>query len=196
MLKKLSLIALSAISAFAMHSAEININDKDLELRANIDLGQFNSTVEPDTTFVGFTYLNGNDDNANANISGYAEASFLMKREIQDSGVIFGIGIKSNYTKVRNESFMSIPLGLEVGYTLPVDIPVVFGAKIYYAPESLSFSNAESFLEYRTDVSIEVIEKGSLILGYRNIDTNIEISNTTIDANYNESAYFGFRFAF
>jgi hypothetical protein len=31
MLKKLSLLALSAASAFAMHTAEININNKDLE---------------------------------------------------------------------------------------------------------------------------------------------------------------------
>ena len=197
MLKKLSLVALSAISAFAMHSAEININDKDLELGVNFDLGQVNETVEPNTTFLGLRYLNASDENANKDISGYGEASFLMRREIQNSGVIFGIGVKTNYTKVEDSTFMSIPLGVEAGYTLPISIPVIFGAKVYYAPESLSFSDAESFLEYRVDASIEVIEKGSLIFGYRNIDTNIETTNHyVIDANYNESVYFGFKFAF
>ena len=194
MLKKLSLVALSAISAFAMHNAEININDKDLELGVGFDLGQFNDTVEPNTTFLGIRYLNASDENANANISDYAEASFLMKRRVQNSGVIFGIGLKTNYTKVRDEIFMTIPLGLEAGYTLPISLPVIIGAKVYYAPQSLSFSEAESFLEYRADFSVEVIEKGSVILGYRNIDTNIE--NSYRDINYNESFYFGFKFNF
>ena len=194
MLKKLSLVTASVVSAFAMHTAEININDKDLELGVNFDLGQVNDTVEPNTTFIGVRYLNGSDDNANTDISGYAEASFLMKREVQDSGIIFGIGLKTNYTKVQGSSYVTIPLGLEAGYTLPVAVPVIFGAKVYYAPQSLAFSKAESFLEYRADVSIEVIEKGSVILGYRNIDTNIETLNR--DVNYNESFYFGFKFAF
>ena len=197
MLKKLSLVALSSVAAFAMHSAEININDKDLEFGVNLDLGQVNNTVEPNTTFVGFRYLNASDDNANADINAYGEASFLMKREMQNSGVIFGIGMKTNYTKVQGNSFVSIPLGVEVGYTLPIAIPIIFGSKVYYAPESLSFSDAKSFLEYRIDASMEVIEKGSLIFGYRNIDTNIEtINHREIDVNYNESIYFGFRFAF
>lgn len=51
MLKKISLIALGAVSAFAMHSAEVNINNSDLELSAKLDMGQFNESVKPDTIF-------------------------------------------------------------------------------------------------------------------------------------------------
>jgi len=194
MLRKISLMALSTISVFAMHSAEININDKDLELTTKLDLGQFSNTVEPDTTFLGVSYINGHEDNSNADVNGYAEIGFLMKREIENTGVMFGIGVKSNYTKINGDRFVSIPLGLELGYALPVAIPVVFGMKVYYAPESLAFSKAKNFLEYRADVSAEVIEKGSLVLGYRNIDTNIE--NRFGTQTYNKSIYFGFRFAF
>ena len=194
MLNKLGLVVLSTASAFAMHTAEININDKDLELGVKLDLGQTNSTVEPDTTFVGFSYLNGHIDNSNADISAYSEVSFLMRRDVQGSGLVFGLGVKSNYTKIGDNTFITIPLGLELGYTLPIEMPIVFGAKAYYAPQSLAFSTAESFLEYRVDLSVEVIPKGSLIAGYRDINTNIESSN--IDIKYNESIYFGFRFAF
>ncbi len=194
MLKKLGLVILSAVSAFAMHSAEININDKDLEIATQLDLGQFTNSVEPDSTYIGISYLNGSDDYSNADVDGYVEASFLMKREIKDSGVTFGIGLKTNYTKINDQSYMTIPLGLEVGYKIPVEIPVVLNAKVYYAPESLSFSKAESFFEYRVDASVEVIEKGSIILGYRSMDTNLENSWGTI--HYNRSAYFGFKFAF
>ena len=194
MLKKLSLIVLVTVSAFAMHNAEININDKDLELGVKLDLGQTNSTVEPDTTFLGFSYFNAHPDNSNADISAYCEVNFLMRRDVKDSGIVFGLGIKSNYTKIANNSYVTIPLGLEIGYTLPINMPIIFGAKAYYAPQSLSFSSAEKYLEYRGDVSIEVIPKGSLIAGYRYINTDVEDFHN--DIKYNESIYFGFKFAF
>ena len=57
MLKKIGLLCAFSISVFAMHSAEININQKDLEFGLNIDMGQYNRGIEPDTTFVGVTYL-------------------------------------------------------------------------------------------------------------------------------------------
>ena len=194
MLKKLSLITLSTISAFAMHTAEININDKDLELKGKFDLGQVNDTVEPNTTFVGISYLNGDDDNADSNVNGYFEANFLMKREVKNSGITFGIGVKSNYTKINNSSINTIPLGLEVGYKIPFSIPSTINAKVYYAPQSLSFGEADEFLEYRLDFNVEVIERGSLVLGYRNIDINLK--NSQNDITFNKSVYFGFRFAF
>jgi len=194
MLNKLGLVILSTASVFAMHTAEININDKDLELGIKIDLGQTNSTVEPDTTFIGFSYLNADRDNSNVDISAYSELNFLMRRDVLNSGFVFGLGVKSNYTKIGDNSFITIPLGIELGYTLPINIPIIFGAKAYYAPQSLSFSAAEKFLEYRVDLSVELIPKGSLVAGYRNIKTNLEDYN--INIRYNETVYFGFKFAF
>jgi len=194
MLKKLSLIALSTVSVFAMHNAEININDKDLELSAKFDLGQFSNTVEPDTTYIGFSYINGHEDNSNVNVNSYVESNFLMKNEIENTGVIFGIGVKANYTKINGDKFITIPLGLELGYSLPIQVPISLSTKLYFAPESLAFSRAKSFLEYRFDASVNVIEKGSLVLGYRNIDANIENRRGT--QTYNQSLYFGFKFSF
>lgn len=198
MLKKFTLLACSATAVFAMHSAEININDKDLELGAAFDIGQFNDTVEPDTTFLGFNFLKGSDEHSadDADVENLYEANFLMKREVADSGVTFGIGVKANYSKVGDITFSTLPIGLEVGYTFPVEIPVYLGANLYYAPESLAFSDAESYLEYRLEVDVEVIERGSIVVGYRNIDTNVEINTRNEDVNFNKSAYFGFKFAF
>ncbi len=194
MLKKLSLIVVSAVSAFAMHNAEININDKDLEIGAKFDLGQFSNTVAPDTTYLGMTYLSGSEDNSNSNIDGYVEANFLMKQEIDNTGLLFGIGLKANYTQVNGNKFITVPLGLELGYSFLTRLPVTIGTEFYYAPESLAFAKAENFLEYRFTATLEVIDKGSLVVGYRTIDTNIE--NRFGSQTYNQSAYFGFKFSF
>ena len=53
MLKKITLLLVTSLSLFAMHSAELNINQKDLEAGLKFDIGQFNDNVEPETMFVG-----------------------------------------------------------------------------------------------------------------------------------------------
>ncbi len=196
MLKKLSLVTVSAVSAFAMHSAEININNKDLELSAKMDVGQFNYNVEPSTMFIGAKYLNADEDNSDidSGIEAYYELNFLMQQEINNSGLSIGMGVKTNHT----ENFTSIPLGLEASYELPKStfVPIYIGASIYYAPEVLAMEDAKNFLEYRVSVDIEVIKNGRIVLGARVLDTNYEVNNVATDINYNKSAYMGFKFSF
>ncbi|MBU0720563.1 hypothetical protein KJ877_04425 [bacterium] len=198
MLKKLSLIALCSASAFALHTAEININDKDLELGARLDMGQFNEATEPNTVFVGAKFLKGDaehSDFSENSIKDFYELNFLMQREIAGNGLSIGLGVKINHTK----DFTSIPLGIEAAYKLPASntVPLYFGAGVYYAPEVLSMEDGNNFLEYRAHVDIEVIENGRITVGYRALDTNYEDSaGSSIKVNYNRSAYAGFKFAF
>ena len=191
MLKKLGLIVLCTASAFAMHSIELNINDKDLELGVKVDMGQFNDTVDPDTVFIGAKVLNADADNSdfNSNINNYYEASFLMKRKIANTNLVIGLGVKLNGTK----NFSSIPLGAEVTYKiLDGAIPLYLNGAIYYAPDILSMQDAKDFLEYRISLDVELITNGYITVGYRSLDTNYDSG----DINYNKSAYLGLKFAF
>ena len=200
MLKKIVLSAALSLSLYAMHNAEININDKDLEASFKLDMGQFNDTVAPDTTYLGVKYLKASDsyseyeNNAQADLGYYFDVDFLIKQEIKNSGFYFGLGVKGVFSEANDVSFSAIPLGVEAMYKLPIKnfIPISFGVEAYYAPESLSFSNSQSYLEYRGELSAEIIERGSIYVGYRNIDTNY----LNIDLTYNKSAYFGFKFKF
>ena len=204
MFKKIGLILATSISVFAMHSAEININQKDLEFGLNLDMGQYNRGVEPDTTFLGIKYLKASDENSEdedgetVDLKYFLELNFLIKQEIKSTGLKVGLGVKTNFSKVAGDTFMSVPIGLDVSYELPLKnfIPVEVGGEVYYAPESLSFSDAIEFLEYRIGVNLEVIERGSIFVGYRNLDTNYEISNVKSNITYNKSGYFGFKFEF
>lgn len=200
MFKKLSLLVLCTVSIYAMHEAEININNKDLEIGAKFDLGQVNERIEPATTYIGINYINASDkysdiDGEDANVSSFYEINFLMKREVKNSGVEIGIGIKANYTSL-DENFITLPLGIEVGYTVPVAVPIKFGVELYYAPESLAVTDVHSYLETRAHVSVELIEKGYIMAGYRNINTNLKVDSEAYKINYNSSVYFGFKFDF
>ena len=204
MLKKLSLISVVTASAFAMHGVDININDKDLEFGANLDMGQFVQTVEPNTVFVGARYLKGNEAHSdfNSNDNAYYEANFLMQKPINNSGLTLGLGVKLNHTQCdiagKTLNFTSVPLGVEADYKLPVNspVPLHLGGQLYYAPEVLSMNDAKSFLESRINFDIEVIPNGKITLGYRSLDTNYDYSGTTLNKNYNRSAYAGFKFNF
>ena len=197
MFKKIALLTLCSISLFAMHSIELNINDKDLEIGAKVDVHQFSESTKEDSVHIGFKLLHADKSHSDivstSDIHDYYEVNFLMKREIESTNLTIGLGVKVNGTK----SYMSVPIGVEVGYKLPFgsSMPMHIGGAIYYAPEVLSMQDAKNFLEYRVDFEMEVIKNASVVIGARSMDTNYE-SDKGGDLRYNRSAYLGFKFSF
>ncbi len=202
MLKKIVLLSATAISAFALHMAEININDKDLEVAANFDVGQFNDNVEPNTMFVGAKFLNPDKSHSTDSIStidSYFETSFLMMREVGDNGISVGLGIKLNYLSINDDSFSSLPLGIAVSYALPLPnlVPMSLSGSVYYAPEVLCLSSqANDYLDYEINYDVELIKNAGITLGYRSINTSYINGSSTNSINYNSSFYFGFKVKF
>lgn len=199
MLKKLTIMVVCAVSAFALHNAELNINDKDLEVGLNFDMGQFNEAVEPNTMFIGAKFLSPDSTHSTDNINTlnpYFEGNFLIMREIGNMGMSLGMGVKLNYTKVEDIDFSALPLGMEFGYKIPATklVPMSINGSVYYAPQVLSFTNAKEYLEYRIHYDVELIENAGLTLGYRNMNTTFDNNLGTL--NYNSSWYFGFKVKF
>jgi hypothetical protein len=193
MLKKVTLLTASALTAFAMNTGEININNKDLEISGKFDVGQFNDAVEPNTMFVGAKFLNADadhSDNDNADLDPYFEANFLMMRPIGNQGMRIGMGVKLNFTK----DYSALPLGLEFSYKMPIRnfVPMHLNGELYYAPNVLAFNHADSFLEYRLSYDIEIIKHGAVTIGYRRLDTNYNAG----DFKYNSYGYVGFKINF
>lgn len=201
MLKKISLFVLSVTSLFAMHTAEINVNEYDLEAGLKLDVGQFNTTVEPDTTFVGIDYIKGSGENDSIvgdgnDVNTYINFNFMVKQNIRNTGFYVGLGVKAVYTSIDNSDldYMALPIGGELSYVFANTIPVGITLSASYAPQSLSFLDSKDYLEYRFEVFAQLMNRASLYLGYRNIDTNYEDSSE--DYTYNKSGYFGIKFAF
>ncbi|MEA3522607.1 MAG: YfaZ family outer membrane protein [Campylobacterota bacterium] len=196
MLKKLLFIIATASTLFGFHSAEININDKDFEGRLRFDAGQFNETLMPDSLFFGVGYIKGSEEHSDfPTTDGLVEATFLMQRPIgSNDNIIIGMGVKYEYSRIDDENFSALPLGIELRYLLPFEIaiPLYIGGEFYYSPEVLTFNDAKNYIEYRANIDVEIIDRGHIIVGYRNIELNFD----KIDMNYNRSWYFGFKFQF
>ncbi|QSZ41320.1 hypothetical protein GJV85_04100 [Sulfurimonas aquatica] len=194
MLKVVSTIAFLAVSAFAIHTGELNINDTDLEVGVKLDVGQFNDATEPNTMFIGAKYLGadkGHSDNTNTELDPMFEGNFLVMREIGDKGLSLGMGAKYKYTK----DFSALPLGLELGYKIPATdlVPMSINGALYYAPKVLCFENGKDFTSYRIYYDVEPIENAIITLGYRSLNLT---QNTGGSFNYNSSWYFGFKVNF
>ena len=194
MLKKIILLSLCSVSAFALHYAELKINDKDLEVAAKLDMGQFNENIEPDTFFLGgrFLYVEvAHSSKKIGKLDPLYELNFLLKKPIGSTGLYLGMGMKLNYT----EDFSSLPLGIEGEYKLPFlkAVPMYGYGSVYYAPSVLSFKDAKDYLEYRVGFDVELVENARITLGYTYLNTNYEKSP---DFTYNKSWYVGFKFGF
>jgi len=204
MLKKISILVACAASAFALHTAELNINDTDLEVGAQFDVGQFNDAVEPETMFVGAKFFTPDSSHSTddiGSINPYFEGNFLIMREVGDRGMSFGMGAKLNYTKIEETDFSSLPLGVEFAYKIPAPklVPMSLHGSLYYAPQVLSFSDAKDYLEYRIHYDVELIKNAGLTVGYRNMNTTFKesVGSTAKNSiNYNSSWYVGFKVKF
>jgi hypothetical protein len=196
MFKKALLLSLTSLSAMAMHTAELNINNKDVEAAIRFDMGQFNTALQPASYYLGAGVLSGGKEHSNADETEIlAELNLLVQSPLHSvSGLTFGLGLKFNHTEVSSETFMSLPLGVEASYRFyPFDaLPLKIGAAFYYAPAPLAFERAEKYQEERIYLDLELIRYGAITVGYRNIDTDFEHAGM----NYNDSVYAGFKFMF
>ena len=199
MLKKLTILSLCAASAMAVHIGELNINNTDVEAELRFDMGQFNTMLDPDTTYVGVRFMRGSEehsDNALDEDKNLLEVNYLMQRPLDaHDALTLGIGIKVDHTTAGNLDFLAASLGIEAEYRLPTAVPLYVGGAFYYAPEVLAFMDARHYVEGTVHVDIEVIQRGRVTFGYRNIETEYDVAGDG-DVSFNKSLYGGFKFAF
>ncbi len=195
MLKKLLLSLALGTSLLAMHDASLNLNNDDIEVKGNIDLGELNQSDYPDTYFLTLGFLDvDNKESTDPLLS----AGFMLRQDITGAqGLKFGIGMTGVYTKVANESYAAVPINAELAYTLPIDfaMPVILSGRLAYAPSVLSFKDADRYFEGRAELGLQIVEQGTLFIGYRKITTDFE-DNRGGDYTYNDTGYIGFKVRF
>ncbi|MBE0499018.1 MAG: hypothetical protein IBX43_07245 [Campylobacterales bacterium] len=196
MLKKLLLTLALGTAAFAMHDASINLNNEDIELKGSIDIGELNHSDFPDTYFLTLGMLDVDNDN---DADQLFHAGFQLRQDVRGvAGLKFAIGIKGTYAKVGNLNHASVPVGVELGYTLPFDvaIPIVLTGTVDYAPSVLSYRDADRYMEKRVELGFRIIEQGTLFVGYRKIDLDFDESAGNRDYTYTDTGYIGFKVRF
>ncbi|MEA2049093.1 MAG: YfaZ family outer membrane protein [Campylobacterota bacterium] len=185
-IKKLFLTSLLSFGLLqAENSIGINISDEDLEVLAAINLNQYADYSDSTTYVIDGYYLRTDEDN----LFGLGLSGENTLQGVQ--GLTLGFGAKFVFA----DDFTALPLLGKARYTLPFNdrIPTTsLGISFAYAPPVLTFSDGESYREFRMEADMEVIQNIHLFTGYRNIDTEYESYDTT----FNESFYAGMKLSF
>mgnify|MGYP000483327117 CR=1 FL=1 len=197
MLKKLLLSLALGTELFAQHDVSLNLNSDDIEVNGNIDLGELNRSDYPNIYFLTLGFL---DVDNRESTDPLLQAGFKLRQNVTGvQGLRFGLGFKGTYTEVGNQErkHSAIPLGVELAYTLPIDsaIPVIISGALDYAPSVLSFKDADSYMERRIELGVQIVEQATIFVGYRKIDTDFE-KHLGGDYTYNDTGYIGFKIRF
>ena len=185
-LKKLFLTSLLSLGFLqAQSNIGIDINDEDLEVFVALDLNSYADYSDSTTYLLDGYYLHTDGDDLLAlGLSG--ESTFQGVE-----GLALGFGARFVFA----DDFMALPLFGKAMYTLPLNdsIPTTsLGATFAYAPSVLTFSDGESYTEFRLEAGMEVIQNIHLFAGYRNIETEYE----HYDKTFNDSFYGGMKLSF
>lgn len=198
--KSVLIIFLFIMNLSAYHTVSININNEELESSVNVDLAQFVNRLEVNKFIFGFEYLyveTGVEDTENVLETDYMSSfNFLMKSRLSGfNSITFGLGAKLISTEVGNNSISATPLGIYINFALPIyALPISLSTYVYYAPRPLTFSDGDTYFEHRYELSFEVIEKGNLFIGYR--DISVTVPNNNKDLIISKLPYVGMRFGF
>ncbi|KIM06912.1 MAG: hypothetical protein KU38_11660 [Sulfurovum sp. FS08-3] len=191
MIKKSSILIILIASATLMADDAIgfNINGDSIEVESHTDVTGYIQTDEDTTKYkIETNYLN-------TPYSYLFGAGFTANGDIEAvEGLKFAVGAKLMMSDNKQDSFFALPLLAKAIYKLPLeDIPPAFvSAHLLYAPGSLSFSNADSYTEFRVQTDVDVIDNVSVYSGYRSIDTDYEKYDKTLD----QSIYGGLKLSF
>jgi hypothetical protein len=173
-------------------TVELNVNDDDVEARLDVLL---NPGGTPMTMGGGFLY---SDDNDGADIW-LSNVNIAIKDEVGTPGLNLGLGFKGiiGETDANVDDFTTLALAFqflaeydfrESGANLPISI----AASMAWAPEILSFSDTEEYVEFYTAVYIHLNYWASIFVGYRDIEIEYE---DDVEGEH-DAFYFGARLTF
>jgi hypothetical protein len=173
-MKKLVLSALAAASLFAGNFINLQVSSDNIMAE-----GQAQVTYQQ-PFYVRGGYLI-HSDKPNFFYAG-------IKSEGQAVGVNLPVKFSLFTDFVHTDHNSALPIGLGAsGYIQQFSVPVFVRGEFEYAPNILSFDEADKFMKFKVETGIQFIENGEVFAGYRDIRFN---------HNYDSSLYVGVGFTF
>jgi len=175
-MKKLFLPLLFASTLF---SSDLNLEITNTTLAANLNL----LLPQKETFALRATYLYNDDKNKND----YYSVGFGAIGENALDNYNSKLTIFIDYTHTKNNSALPIGIGLFNNNFGNFQYPLFAKAEIAYAPQVLSFDEANKFLKAKVEFGLKPIQNAKTFIGWKTI---------SFDNNYLSVVYAGIGFVF
>jgi hypothetical protein len=190
-MKKILLGSLIATSLLmADNSVDVNVNADTVEVSADVYLNDMYDVNNDSNYYLTLRHLRTEKDNSNAQTLSTVGLK-VLNPFTNDNGLSFGLGMKAVYTNQIGKRFLALPLSaygkIEINELVYID------ADLSYAPKVLSFSDADSYVDFRAKVNYKVLADGYIYLGARSITTKYDSGE---EEKYDSSAFVGLEVRF
>lgn len=170
--------------------AQLSANEFDLRL--NDDAVHVNYLATNNKTMFGLGYFY-KESNSSINILN-TDLHAKGQTAIGNLPMTIGIGLQGNFFK--QDTFKGSALGL--GGSIRINIPEAIGLSIetalHYAPEVLSFGEADEFRRFRIQVNYHIIQNADISAGYHYINAGNE--DTSSNDTFESGLFLGVRLKF
>lgn len=188
MLRKILAISLMSVTTLAMADT--------------LDIGLSNSTAQfkygVPSTLAGksemYAELMYND--VNSIIGGVG--LLVANDELKVPGLTIGIGAKAVAATIKNaptrKNASAVALGVQVRYELPAERRVAFAGEAYYAPQIITFGDADHYQQVGARAEFSISPQMQVYAGYRK--TWFTMKTTGVDAVLINGPHIGVQLSF
>jgi predicted porin len=118
--------------------------------------------------------------------------------EVQVPGLTIGVGAKAVAASIKwspsRKTASAVALGAQVRYELPVERRIAFSGELYYAPQIITFGDADSYRQYGARAEFSISPQIQVYAGYRK--TWFSLKNVNGDAVLINGPHLGVQFSF
>jgi hypothetical protein len=170
MISRFYLLALAVAMAAPVAADSLDINLHDDALRVTYATGSFHEGLDLD---LGYLYAKKRGQTGHVAHVGLQVAG----QNWSDQGEFdVGLGGRLVYTDTRSGDGANLALGGTVRFS-PIHL-VGFNASLFYAPNITSFMDSERYKEWGVSVDYQLLARGFVYLGYRNVESRIKNRGT------------------
>jgi YfaZ precursor len=162
----------------------VQANNLDLNLGSNAAAVDFSANITTTGLVGDLGYLHHTDQ---VDI-GSAGLQVMGDSNPAGSPFIFAVGGKLFFISPKQNNVGNgtvLGLGGRFSYTWPSYNRFKIGGELYYAPNIVSFNNADRYLQYSVNAGYEILHNADLYVGYRHISAAFTNTGTiTLDNTF------------
>ena len=165
LLRHVLAISLSIISASAFaDSLDISLSNDVAQFQYIAPMGHVGQGKSE--AHMGFLYNNSNNVLGDVGL-------LVMNNGDNAAAASFGVGVKVIAATLEKENTMALALGGQVRLSPSDDKKLGIVGQLYFAPDIVTFGDADRFIETGVRVEYEVMQQAAAYVGYRKIKFNV-----------------------